>query len=223
MTKYHEYLVLSLTKTADKEWIIEYMDETYPKKTHLTAMLDYLGLDGWKMVTSTHYTTSDGEGESIYFQREFKDVSQAPKLQALINEIDQKSNTHFVASNLDGQGSDEVNRDLIKQKILKHLYDWLSKHNFEWGEPGVGVRESHYLNKMEDVTDDELFPQYHGIHKVSTRIDIFKESNMLRIALKRRISGSWIDYSQFSFPYTKEGLRAIQTELSMQFYKLLSN
>ena len=222
MSDRYEYMVLNLKKSEQKEWLIEYMDEEYPKATHLIAMLDYLGLDGWKLVSSTHYTNKEGEGETLYFKRDFKRVSQPPKLQSLINEIDSKSNQRFVESAL-GQSDSEVNKDLIKQKVLKHLYDWLEKHHFEWGEPGSGVRESHYLNKMEDVTDDPLFPEYHGINKVSTRIDIFKESDRLRIALKRRISGKWIDYSQFSFDYTKEGLLSIQTELSMQFYKLLSN
>lgn len=223
MSRRYEYMVLETKKGADGAWVIRYMDENYPKTTYMTAMLDYLGLDGWELVSSTHYRREEGEAESLYFKRESERVAQAPKLQALINEIDQKSNNRFVESALESEQDKETNRALIKQKVLKHLYDWLAKHSFEWGEPGSGVRESHYLNKMEDVTDDALFPDYHGLQKVSTRIDIFKEPHELRIALKRRIQGKWIDYSHFTFTYDKEGLLSIQKELSMQFYKLLSN
>ncbi|MGB5964142.1 MAG: hypothetical protein WBF77_12010 [Sulfurimonadaceae bacterium] len=225
MAKTHEYMVLNLKNTDERGWIIDYLNETYPRDTYLTAMLDYLGLDGWKLVSSTHSNGNNlqNEEERLYFRRDYERVAQVPKLQALINEIDKRSNTHFVETSLtDGQNSEE-DTNILKQKILEHLYAWLTKHHFEWGEPGTGVLESHYLNKMEDVTDDPLFPDYHGINKVSTRIDIFKESDKLRIALKRRITGQWIDYSQHTFKYTQEGLTTIQAKLSMQHFGLISN
>jgi len=225
MIKTYEYLVLNLKKSAEGGWIIEYLNERYDRDTYMRAMLNYLGLDGWKLVSTTHIT-GDGpqqEEERLYFKRDYNQVVQAPKLQALINEIDKRSNTRFAEASLEeGQDSQE-NINILKKKILEHLYEWLKKHGFEWGEPGTGVRESHYLNKMEDVTDDPLFPDYHGVNKVSTRIDITKESDQLRIALKRRITGKWIDFSQFTFPYTQEGLNTIQTTLSMQHYRLISN
>lgn len=224
MTKTYEYMVLNLKKTDGRGWIIEYLNETYPRDTYLTAMLDYLGLDGWKLVSSTHSNDNeDHEEERLYFERDYDRIAQAPKLQALINEIDNRSNTHFVETSLTGGVSSEEDANILKQKILEHLYDWLTKHDFEWGEPGTGVLESHYLNKMEDVTDDPFFPDYHGINKVSTRIDIFKESEKLRIVLKRRITGNWSDYSQHEFPYSLEGLKAIQTILSMQHFRLITS
>ena len=190
----------------------------------MTAMLNYLGLDGWKLVSSTQVRSSDQqEEEHLYFQRDYNQVVQAPKLQALIDEIDKKSNTHFVETSLTESKNSKEDINILRKKVLDHLYEWLTKHEFAWGEPGTGVRESHYLNKMEDVTDDPLFPDFHGINKVSTRIDIFKEPDKLRIALKRRITGSWIAFSELTFPYTQEGLLEIQTKLSMQHYRLLSN
>ncbi|MEN8146301.1 MAG: hypothetical protein ABFR02_01630 [Campylobacterota bacterium] len=222
MAKTHEYMVLNLKKSDEKGWVIEYLDEIYPRDTYLTAMLDYFGLDGWRLASSTHIRSDDQEEEHIYFAREYDRVAQPPKLQKLINEIDKRSNTHFAETSLGSENTEE-DANILKQKILEHLYDWLSKHNFEWGEPGTGVLESHYLNKMEDVTDDPLFPDYHGINKVSTRIDIFKESQKLRIVLKRRITGDWSDYSQHKFAYTQEGLKTIQTILSMQHFRLISN
>ncbi len=225
MTKAYEYLVLNLKNSAERGWVIEYLNEIYPRDTHMTAMLNYLGLDGWQLVSSTHIKSTDrqGEEEHLYFKRDYNQVVQTPKLQALINEIDKKSNTHFVETALTESKNSKEDINILKKKVLDHLYEWLGKHGFDWGEPGTGVRESHYLNKMEDVTDDPLFPDFHGINKVSTRIDIFKESDKLRIALKRRITGSWIDFSQLTFPYTQEGLIEIQTKLSMQHYGLLSN
>ncbi len=217
-TKY-EYMVLTL-RQQEAGWIIEYMNETYPRETYMTAMLDYLGLDGWKLTSSTHFHSKEGETENLYFKRAFTKVSQAPKLQALINDIDKRSNTHFVETSLNTEDGAE-DKDLIKQKVLKHLYDWLKKHDFEWGEPGSGVRESHYLNKMEDVTDDPMFAKYHGVNKVSTRIDIAKSSDDVKIVLTRRISGPWANYSEESFSYTKEGLQEIQNKLSMQFFRLM--
>lgn len=225
MTKAYEYLVLNLTKTDERGWIINYLNESYARDTYLTAMLNYLGLDGWKLVSSTHSNGNSlqEEEERLYFKRDYDRVVQAPKLQALINEIDKKSNTHFVETSLTDDQSSKENTNILKQKILEHLYSWLSKHNFEWGEPGTGVRESHYLNKMEDVTDDPLFPDFHGVNKVSTRIDITKEPEQLHIELKRRITGKWIDYSQHTFKYTQEGLKTIQAKLSMQHFALISN
>ena len=220
MAKTHEYMVLNLKKTDERGWLIEYLDETYPRETYMTAMLNYLGLDGWRLVNSTHINSTPEE-EHIYFAREFDRVSQPPKLQALINEIDKRSNTHFAETSLGGANSEE-DSNIIKQKILEHLYEWLKKHGFEWGEPGTGVRESHYLNKMEDVTDDPLFPDVHGINKISTRIDIFKESDNLHIILKRRATDSWRDFSDFTFAYNKEGLVSIQSMLSMQHFNLIS-
>ncbi len=220
MAKTHEYMVLNLKKTDERGWLIEYLDETYPRETYMTAMLNYLGLDGWRLVNSTHIN-SKPEEEHIYFAREFDRVSQPPKLQALINEIDKRSNTHFAETSLGGANSEE-DSNIIKQKILEHLYEWLKKHGFVWGEPGTGVRESHYLNKMEDVTDDPLFPDVHGVNKVSTRIDIFKESDNLRIVLKRRVTDSWRNFSEFTFMYNKEGLVSIQSMLSMQHFHLIS-
>ena len=214
-----EYMVLNLRKTDERGWIIEYMDETYLRDTYMTAMLDYLGLDGWKLLSSTHIP-GDEEQERIYFSRAFESVAQAPKLQKLINEIDKKSNTHFVDTALSGENSEE-DTNILKQKILKHLYEWLTKHNFTWGEPGTGVRESHYLNKMEDVTDDTMFPDFHGVNKVSTRIDIFKEANELRIVIKRRITDSWREVSTLTFVYGKDGLEEAQNVLSMQHFNLL--
>ncbi len=222
MAKTHEYMVLNLKKSDERGWVIEYLNEIYPRDTYLTAMLDYFGLDGWRLISSTHIRGDDQEEEHIYFTREYERVAQPPKLQKLINEIDKRSNTHFAETSLGSENTEE-DANILKQKILEHLYDWLSKHGFEWGEPGTGVLESHYLNKMEDVTDDPLFPDYHGINKVSTRIDIFKEPLKLRIVLKRRITGSWSDYSQHEFAYTKEGLQTIQTILSMQHFRLISN
>jgi hypothetical protein len=111
----------------------------------------------------------------------------------------------------------------LKQKVLAHLYEWLKRHDFTWGEPGTGVKESHYLNRMEDVTGDLLFPEHHGQNKVSTRIDIFKEENQLRIHLKRRITGSWIDFNQHVFPYTKEGLKHIHEVLAMEYFRLIAD
>ena len=225
MAEIYEYMVLNLKKTEAGGWVIEYLNETYARETYMTAMLDYLGLDRWILVSSTHFNgnTAEGEEERLYFKRVFDQVSQAPKLQKLINEIDVRSNTHFVETALTDDQNSEEDTNILKQKVLEHLYDWLSKHGFEWGEPGTGVLESHYLNKMEDVTEDPLFPDFHGINKVSTRIDIFKESGKLRIAIKRRISGSWVDYSQQTFMYTQEGLKEIQIKLSMQHYALISN
>ena len=220
-TKY-EYMVLTLRQQEGIGWIIEYMNEKYPREEYLTAMLDYLGLDGWKLTSSTHFNSQQGESENLYFKRAFNKVSQTPKLQKLINEIDKRSNTHFVETSLNTHNGQE-DRDLIKQKVLKHLYDWLKKHDFEWGEPGSGVRESHYLNKMEDVTDDEIFPKHHGVNKVSTRIDITKGSDDVKIVLKRRITGSWINYSDETFTYTKDGLLDIQNKLSMQFFRLITH
>ena len=222
MAKTHEYMVLNLKKSDERGWVIEYLNEIYPRDTYLTAMLDYFGLDGWRLVSSTHIRGDDQEEEHIYFAREYDRVVQPPKLQKLINEIDKRSNTHFAETSL-GSESTEEDANILKQKVLEHLYDWLSKHSFEWGEPGTGVLESHYLNKMEDVTDDPLFPDFHGINKVSTRIDIFKEPQKLRIVLKRRITGNWSDYSQHEFAYTQEGLQTIQTILSMQHFRLISN
>lgn len=222
MAAKYEYMVLTLRQQEEGGWMIEYMNETYPRETYMTAMLDYLGLDGWKLTSSTHFHSKQGESENLYFKREFTKVSQTPKLQALINDIDKRSNTHFVETSLNTQDGAE-DKDLIKQKVLKHLYDWLKKHDFEWGEPGSGVRESHYLNKMEDVTDNPLFPKHHGVNKVSTRIDITKGADDVKVALKRRITGSWIVYSEETFTYTKEGLLDIQNKLSMQFFRLISN
>ena len=221
MSETQEYMILNLKKTVERGWVIEYLQEIYPRDTYLTAMLDYLGLDGWKMVSSTHLKSDEKEEEHIYFARTYDRVAQPPKLQKLINEIDKRSNTHFAETVLSEEGAAE-DMKIIKQKILEHLYEWLTKHGFEWGEPGTGVLESHYLNKMEDVTDDVLFPDYHGINKVSTRVDIFKEASKLRIAIKRRISGHWLDYSQQEFPYTKDGLASIQSVLSMQHFRLIS-
>ncbi len=220
MSETQEYLILNLKKTVERGWVIEYLNEIYPRDTYLTAMLDYLGLDGWSMVSSTHLKSDEQEEEHIYFSRPYARVAQPPKLQKLINEIDKRSNTHFVETALSDENA-AADANIIKQKVLEHLYEWLTKHGFEWGEPGTGVRESHYLNKMEDVTDDPLFPDYHGINKVSTRIDIFKEESQLRIALKRRITGHWIDFSQLEFPYTKDGLTSIQSVLSMQHFRLI--
>ena len=211
-------MVLELVLDQEKEWVIHYMNETYSKKSHFVAMLDYLGLDGWKLITTTKHTSKEEEGETLYFRRRFRRVAQEPKLQALINEIDAKSNKRFVQPL---EIEENASTELMKPKVLKHLYEWLEKQRFEWGAPGSGARESHYLNKMEDVTEDLLFPKHHGINKVSTRIDIFKEPEQLKIILKRRIEGSWINYSEFTFPYTKDGVHAIQETLSMQFNKLL--
>ena len=116
----------------------------------------------------------------------------------------------------------EEDQRIVKQKVLAYLYEWLKRHDFEWGEPGTGVKESHYLNRMEDVTDDPLFPEHHGQSKVSTRIDIFKEESQLRIHLKRRITGSWIDFNQHVFPYTKEGLKHIHDVLAMEHFRLIA-
>ncbi|MDA3947124.1 MAG: hypothetical protein PF439_10655 [Helicobacteraceae bacterium] len=224
MVKTYEYMVLTLKKVEGRGWIIEYLEEIYPRDIYMVAMLDYLGLDGWKLLSSTHGKNNDDqEEERLYFQRDYDRVSQPPKLQTLINEIDNKSNTHFAETSLLGVENSQEDANILKQKVLEHLYDWLSKHTFVWGEPGTGVLESHYLNKMEDVTDDPFFPNYHGINKVSTRIDIFKESKKLRIAIKRRISGNWSEYSKYEFPYSQEGLKAIQTILSMQHFRLISN
>ena len=225
MAEIYEYLVLNLKKTDEGGWVIEYLNETYPREAYMTAMLDYLGLDRWILVSSTHLNgnSPQEEEERLYFKRVFDQVTQTPKLQKLMNEIDVRSNTHFVETSLTDDQNSEEDANILKQKVLEHLYDWLSKHNFEWGEPGTGVLESHYLNKMEDVTEDPLFPDFHGLNKVSTRIDIFKESDKLRIAIKRRISGSWVDYSQQTFMYTQEGLKEIQIKLSMQHYALISN
>ncbi len=220
MTTTDEYMVLNLKKTDERGWIIEYMDETYPKETYLTAMLNYLGLDGWKLVSSTHIPGKEEE-EYIYFSRAFDRVAQAPKLQKLINEIDKRSNTHFADTALGGEDSEE-DTNILKQKILTHFYDWLKKHNFAWGEPGTGVRESHYLNKMEDLTDDPMFPDFHGINKVSTRIDIFKESKDLRIIIKRRVTDKWRDVTTLTFVYDKNGLTSVQSILSMQHFNLIS-
>ena len=216
-----EFMVLNLKKTDERGWVIEYLDEIYPRDTYLTAMLNYLGLDGWKLASSTHVFNNDQEEEHIYFTRVFDRVAQPPKLQKLINEIDKRSNTHFVDTDLGGENSDE-DTNIIKQKILKHFYEWLAKHDFAWGEPGTGVRESHYLNKMEDVTDDPMFPDFHGVNKVSTRIDIFKESNDLRIVIKRRISDKWRDVNSLTFVYNTEGLTSAQSTLSMQHFNLIS-
>jgi len=221
MATQDEYLVLNLKKTDERGWIIEYLDEIYPRDTYLTAMMNYLGLDGWKLVSSSHVAVSNQEEEHLYFSRVFDRVAQPPKMQKLINEIDKRSNTHFVDTALGGENSEE-DSNIIKQKVLQHLYDWLAKHNFTWGEPGTGVRESHYLNKMEDVTDDTLFPDFHGINKVSTRIDIFKESNDLRIVIKRRISDKWREVNTLTFVYDTNGLTSVQSILSMQHYNLIS-
>lgn len=224
MAKSYEYMILNLKKSDERGWIIEYLSETYPRETHLTAMLDYLGLDGWELISTTHsINREEGEEERFYFQREFDKVAHVPKLQALINEIDERSSIHLVEASLTDNEKSETDGVILKQKILEHLYNWLSKHGFEWGEPGTGVLESHYLNKMEDVTDDAFFPDFHGIKKVSTRVDIFKESDKLRIDLKRRITGSWADYSHYAFPYTLEGLKAVQSALSMQHFHLVRN
>ena len=214
-------MVLTL-RQEEGGWIIEYMNETYPRDEYMTAMLDYLGLDRWELTSSTHFHSKQGESENLYFKREFIKVAQVPKLQLLINEIDKRSNTHFVETSLNTEDGAE-DKELIKRQVLNHLYDWLKKHDFEWGEPGSGVRESHYLNKMEDVTDDAMFPKHHGVNKVSTRIDIIKESDDVKIVLKRRITGSWLNYSDETFSYTKEGLLSIQNKLSMQFFRLISN
>ncbi len=222
MAKTYEYLVLNLSKTEEGGWIIEYQDERYPRETYMTAMLDYLGLDGWQLINSTHFRGATQEEERIYFKREFNKVSQPPKLQKLINEIDSRSNTHFAETSLSGAENTQVDTKILKQKVLEHLYNWLTKHNFAWGEPGTGVLESHYLNKMEDVTDDPLFPDFHGINKVSTRIDIFKESNKLKIVVKRRISDNWRELSTLTFAYNTEGLLSIQNVLSMQHFRLIS-
>ncbi len=222
MAKTYEYMVLNLNKTEEGGWIIEYLNESYPRETYMTAMLDYLGLDGWQLINSTHFRGSTQEEERIYFKREFDKVSQAPKLQKLINEIDSRSNTHFAETSLTGSDSDQDDTKILKQKILEHLYNWLKKHGFAWGEPGTGVLESHYLNKMEDVTDDPLFPDFHGTNKVSTRIDIFKESDKLRIVIKRRISDTWRELSTLTFEYNTDGLVSIQNVLSMQHFRLIS-
>ncbi len=222
MAKTYEYLVLNLKKSDERGWTIEYLNETYPRETHLTAMLDYLGLDGWQLVSTTHSTDHEHqEEERLYFQRDYEQIAQVPKLQALINEIDERSSAHFAETALTEDDNSTENTTILKQKVLEHLYAWLSKHGFEWGEPGTGVLESHYLNRMEDVTDDPFFQDFHGVHKVSTRIDIFKEPTRLRIALKRRISGHWSDYNQHTFPYTQEGLKTIQSVLSMQHFHLI--
>ena len=221
MAKTHEYMVLNLKKTDEGGWVIEYLNEIYPRDTYLTAMLDYFGLDGWRLVSSTHLPGDDQEEEHIYFAREYDRVAQPPKLQKLINEIDKRSNTHFAETALSSENTEE-DTNILKQKILEHLYAWLSKHGFEWGEPGTGVRESHYLNKMEDVTDDPLFPDFHGVHKVSTRIDIFKESDKLRIVIKRRITDNWREFNDLTFVYDTDGLASIQEMLSMQHFHLIS-
>ena len=221
MATQDEYMVLNLKNTDERGWIIEYLDENYPRDTYLTAMMNYLGLDGWKLVSSTHVTGKTQEEEHLYFSRVFDRVAQPPKLQKLINEIDKRSNTHFADTALGGDNSEE-DSNIIKQKVLKHLYDWLAKHNFAWGEPGTGVRESHYLNKMEDVTDDPMFPDFHGVNKVSTRIDIFKESSDLRIVIKRRIGDKWREVNTLTFAYDTNGLTSVQSILSMQYYNLIS-
>ena len=214
-----EYMILNLKKTDERGWVIEYLDEIYPRDTYMTAMLDYLGLDGWKLLSTTHIAGKEEE-ERIYFSREFDRVAQPPKLQRLINEIDKKSNTHFADTALGGDNSEE-DTNILKQKILTHFYDWLKKHDFAWGEPGTGVLESHYLNKMEDLTDDAMFPDFHGVNKVSTRIDIFKESNDLRIVIKRRVTEKWREVSTLTFVYDKDGLTSVQNTLSMQHFNLL--
>jgi hypothetical protein len=222
MQQQYEYMVLNLKKTQEQGWVIDYLNEIYPRDAYLSAMLDYLGLDGWKLVSSTHFIgNNQEEEEQIYLTKEYRKVAQPPKLQQLINEIDKRSNTHFAETALSSENTEE-DTNILKQKVLEHLYNWLSKHGFEWGEPGTGVRESHYLNKMEDVTDDPLFPDFHGNNKVSTRIDIFKESNRLRIVLKRRIEGNWREFSTLTFVYDKDGLTSIQNTLSMQHFNLIS-
>lgn len=223
MQERYEYMVLHLRKSAEKEWVIEYLDDIYARDTHLQAMMDYLGLDGWQLVTSS--CTGDMkslEEERLYFQRPFERVLQTEELQKRINEIDANANTHFVEKSLIDNNDSEDER-ILKQKVLLHLYEWLKRHDFEWGEPGTGVKESHYLNRMEDVSDDPLFPEHHGHNKVSTRIDIFKEENQLRIHLKRRITGSWIDFSRHAFPYTKEGLKHIHEVLPMEHFRLIAD
>lgn len=215
-------MVLHLKKLPEEGWVIQYLEKQYPRKTHLQAMMDYLGLDGWSLKSTTHSSDEMGiEEERLYFQRPYNLLTQEEGLQRLINQIDIDANTHFVQTPLTDKP--EEDQKILRQKILSHLYDWLTRHDFEWGEPGTGVLESHYLNRMEDVTNDPLFSDYHGKNKVSTRIDIFKEPNQLRIRLKRRIKGSWLDFSQHEFPYTQEGLESIHKILSMEHFRLIAN
>ena len=219
MQERYEYMVLHLKKSAERGWVIEYFDDTYPRESHLQAMMDYLGLDGWQLTTSTG-TSSE---ERLYFQRPYERALQEEELQKRINEIDANANTHFVEKSLIDNIDSAEDQHILKQKVLAHLYAWLKRHDFVWGEPGTGVKESHYLNRMEDVTGDPLFPEHHGQNKVSTRIDIFKEENQLRIELKRRITGSWIEFSQHVFPYTKEGLKHIHEVLPMEHFRLIAD
>lgn len=224
MQERYEYMVLHLKKSAEGGWVIEYLDDIYPRETHLQAMMDYLGLDGWQLVTSS--CTSDMkslEEERLYFQRPYELVTQKEELQKRINEIDANANTRFVEKSLIDSIESQEDQHILKQKVLGHLYEWLKRHDFVWGEPGTGVKESHYLNRMEDVTGDPLFPEHHGQNKVSTRIDIFKEEQQLRIRLKRRITGSWIEFSQHVFPYTKEGLKQIHKLLPMEHFRLIAD
>lgn len=221
MHKRYEYMVLNLRKTAEKGWVIEHLNDLYPRETHLQAVLDYLGLDGWELVSTAATTdVQSREEEKFYFKRPFERVSQDEELQRLINQIDIDSNTHFVEKSLSSES--ELDQKVVKQKILSHLYDWLERHHFEWGEPGSGVLESHYLNRIEDVTDDPFFAEYQGKNKVSTRIDIFKEADKLRVHLKRRITGSWLDFNRHEFPYTQEGLNSIRKVLSMEHFRLIA-
>ena len=217
MQERFEYMILNLRKTDEKGWVIAYLNDLYPRDTYLQAMMDYLGLDGWELISTTY----EKEEERLYFKRPYNRVSQDEDLQRLINKIDVNSNTHFVETSFSGDVEDD--QIVLKQKILTHLYDWLKRHDFEWGEPGSGVLESHYLNRIEDVSDDPLFPESHGKNKVSTRIDVFKESNRLRIHLKRRITGSWLDFSRHEFPYTQEGLSNIRKVLIMEHFRLIAN
>ena len=217
MQERFEYMILNLRKTDEKGWVIAYLNDLYPRDTYLQAMMDYLGLDGWELISTTY----EKEEERLYFKRPYNRVSQDEDLQRLINKIDVNSNTHFVETSFSGDVEDD--QIVLKQKILTHLYDWLKRHDFEWGEPGSGVLESHYLNRIEDVSDDPLFPESHGKNKVSTRIDVFKESNRLRIHLKRRITGSWLDFSRHEFPYTQEGLSNIRKILIMEHFRLIAN
>lgn len=222
MPERFEYMILNLKKTEREGWVIAYLKDHYPRDTYLQAMMDYLGLDGWELVSTTHSNNAENqEEERLYFKRPYNRVSQDAELQRMINEIDVNSNTHFVETSLSGDVEDD--QIVLKQKVLTHLYDWLKRHDFEWGEPGSGVLESHYLNRIEDVSDDPLFPESHGKNKVSTRIDIFKESDRLRIHLKRRITGSWLDFSKHEFPYTKEGLSNIRKILIMEHFRLIGN
>jgi hypothetical protein len=216
--KHYEYRMLEAS-LKQGEWTVTYLGKEYSKSKYLQAIMDYLGTEGWELVNTTSYSHGEEAGiictENFYFKREHEGAGQKVTLQSLIDEIDRYTHEIETAESLEEEA--QLSEEEYKQMILEHLYDWLKHHEFEWGQPGYGVKESHYLNNhYEDVTEDDRFEGYTDKQKVSIRVDIFKEDDCVGIDIKKRINGDWIDTGSHRFTFDKDGIGLIRKTMRME-------